>query len=540
MKLIQCFAHNFGSYKHIEFCFEDLGLALLYGKTGSGKSTIQDLIPWCLFGVTAKDGNADEVRSWSTPKETTIAQVEVEVNGKCITIRRERGPNAKTDLYYFESNSPETLVRGKDIPDTQRLLENRLNVSSDTYLAAAYFHEFSETGSFFTAKAKDRRSVFERIADLSLSTKLGEASAASRKTTRQSLEAENRTFEGCEVTIRQLSANIENAESKLASFEADLVKEIKVLKDKSLVWAAGIVTEANKCSNAISAIKLDPDAEAQVAHLKEKLASVKDHTCDKCGSKTKSNERQELKDALNAAERGMLSNIQARKDIVRFTDKIKELSEAQSPYDSQLEALKDKPNPFEALLDEYRASLESAEEKLLQTAGKVDALEERLAGLNRLYDLSSDLRAELLKRSVQEIQAETNRYLEAYFDAEIRVQFSVDSDNLEVGIQKSGNECVYTQLSKGQRQLLKLCFVSSIMQATANRAGAHFSHIFMDEALDGTDSTLKLKAYRLLQDLSKGHEGVLVIDHDEGLRTLFDKKFKVEMVNGYSELSEDE
>lgn len=36
MKLLKAEVHNFGSYKDLEFDFNDLGLALIHGATGSG------------------------------------------------------------------------------------------------------------------------------------------------------------------------------------------------------------------------------------------------------------------------------------------------------------------------------------------------------------------------------------------------------------------------------------------------------------------------------------------------------------------------
>jgi len=158
--------------------------------------------------------------------------------------------------------------------------------------------------------------------------------------------------------------------------------------------------------------------------------------------------------------------------------------------------------------------------------------------LDQLYDLSFKLRGELLRQSIKHVEVNTNRLLETYFDSALRVSFELSKlDDLNVTIAKNGNECSYRQLSKGQRGLLKLCFSISIMEIAANKAGLKFETLFFDEALDGLDTELKLKAYNLFAELEKSHSSVLVIDHNSELQSLFTKQYHVKLVNEESEIT---
>ena len=65
MKLLKASVVNFGSYSKLDFDFNNQGLTLIQGSTGSGKSTLQDIAIWTVLGITAKDGNADDVRNWN-------------------------------------------------------------------------------------------------------------------------------------------------------------------------------------------------------------------------------------------------------------------------------------------------------------------------------------------------------------------------------------------------------------------------------------------------------------------------------------------
>ena len=133
MRVIRAIAHNFGSYSVLDFDFTKKGLALISGPTGSGKSTLADIIPWALFGVTAKGGLADEVCSWNSDMPTSVA-----LYLEDLTIVRIRGGKTKSnDLYFYESSHENDVhgnfTRGKDLKDTQRLINQRLGITPETY-----------------------------------------------------------------------------------------------------------------------------------------------------------------------------------------------------------------------------------------------------------------------------------------------------------------------------------------------------------------------------------------------------------------------
>ena len=163
VNIISATIQNFGSYKKLEFSFDKQGLCLIQGLTGSGKSTLMDIVPWVLFGVTAKDGSVDEVKSWDSNGDTE-GRLIIDLNGVPIIIQRIRGKT--NDLHYSQQDVP-GITRGKDLKDTQKQINQLLGITPETYLAGAYFHEFSKAASFFITSAKSRREICEQIVDLS-------------------------------------------------------------------------------------------------------------------------------------------------------------------------------------------------------------------------------------------------------------------------------------------------------------------------------------------------------------------------------------
>jgi ABC-type Mn2+/Zn2+ transport system ATPase subunit len=74
------------------------------------------------------------------------------------------------------------------------------------------------------------------------------------------------------------------------------------------------------------------------------------------------------------------------------------------------------------------------------------------------------------------------------------------------------------------------------MQAVQNHHGVKFDQIFLDEALDGMDDALKIKAFGLLQTLEQSYESVFVVEHNQELKARFESSYIVRLINGKSEI----
>jgi DNA repair exonuclease SbcCD ATPase subunit len=572
MKLKTCEVWNFGSYPHFSIDFSNIGLGLIYGATGSGKSTIQDMPCWILYGVTAKEGAADEVRAWQSPGEPTKGTLEVELSDGVICVTRIRGKSAQNDLYWTEAGSDEPH-RGKDIVDTQKRLSARLGVTADTYLAAAYFHEFSATGLFFTAKAKDRRALFERVASLDLPVRIAEKASDARKVAKADLATVETNYNKMLGRLEQLKTSVSDVQSqlqrwdasrekllsdlaaKVESFETDRAKRQADLEQQETDFEVKRDRDIDAMLAALDEVqaKIEPGEAlaAKIADIKGEIERLGAARCPTCSAPTNSQKRFELQAEMATLRERKVANDADQAKFATGKKELKRITEAANPYTSrvamektaknhyadQLEAERAKSNPFNAQLQGIEADIVLVESAVKDFEGKKSKLSKRVSDLTQLYDLSYELRGELLKKAVKEIESATNRYLETYFDAELRVSFTLEgADNLEVGIQKSGYDCVFKQLSKGQRGLLKLAFVVSVMSAVANSAGVHFANLCFDEALDGLDTDLKVKAFGLFQELETNHETVLLIDHCTEFKSLFAKQFRVTMTGDVSEM----
>lgn len=566
MKLLTFHIENFASYKDLTFDFNDVGLALIQGPTGSGKSTLQEVVPWILFGITSKGGTVDEIRSWQSDSPT-IGTLKLETTSGAIEVVRTRGTAKDNDLYWTEEKTPEKKERGKDLLDTQKKLSARLGFTTDIYCTAAHFNEFSDTNFFFVAKAKEKRALFERLTVLEFPARLAEKATDDKKRTKKSIAAAHESYvktatqlefiRASRVKIAALGRTWDDERTnKLAeygacskTFETDKAAKISAFQIKAFRFDEEKNKKIDALIDKITALDeqvkpltyYDIQIQEQVQFQSEKFALC--HACKRPLNKDDGK--------INELKLERLKNYQLLEQRASLVSRLQDLQETVNPYTDQLEAAKILVNDFQARYDEelikvnpYKSQLVNLEADLAITEVnlKVDeknlqALKQRHDALNQLYDLSFELRKALLENTVSKIQNNTNDYLERFFDAEIRVELTLpDADSLEVVLFKDGNQCSYSQLSKGQRQLLKLCFSITVMKEVANNSGVHFSTLFLDESLDGLDSELKLKAYQLFSTLSTEHDNILVIDHDPGLKSMFNKSYEVALLNGNSEL----
>lgn len=539
MKLLKVHAYNFGSYKEIEFDFNDQGLALIYGATGSGKSTLQDLPVWVLFGQTAKDGNSDDIRSWNS-EEATEATLQLEIGDSIIDIVRIRGTSSQNDLYWCElgSDAKSDAIRGKDITETQKLLNERLGIDPYLYTIGAYYNEFSPTGTFFTAKASDRRELFENLANLDLPVLLAERIADARRETKKAItelfERINKS-EGRYEQLKKSQISVVRDANSWNEKQGNLIIELTI-KSKNF--------EAEKASK-IEATQLKADTfEAQriktiEKYEKEKERKIKrfliDNQCLSCGTIKPKDENELLE--LNEYFHGLIE--ESKNDDNPWPALIEDLKKTENHYLDRLSVESLKTNPFESQIQSTILELQEFESNKKELKNQLDNLTSRRFSLEQLLKITDNLRTELLKNTIKFIEFNTNRYLETYFDSEIRVKFELDStDKLDVLIWKSGHEASYKQLSKGQRGLLKLAFSVSAMQSASDKAGVHFDCLMLDESLDGLDSDLKVKAFNLFNELALKHSSVLVIDHSEALQNLFDKRYHVKIDSDISTITE--
>lgn len=555
MKIGKLSLQNYCSYKSLEFDFASQGLVGLFGSTGSGKSTLMDGLAWTLFGRSGKGTAADDVKTWDS-EESAEGNLQLRLgSGVYLDLTRRRGGSGKSDLFWRESQDGQSdlsdPIRGKDLKDTQKRLEEKLGVTADLFFASAYMSQFSEADSFFVASAKARREVLEKIADQEWAIKLGERSADARKSSKSVLE--NLELELAKNTGALESLNRTLAQTRTNALQWDKNHAVRVahLEAKCTSYAADTEAKAAEWEKANTAtldrlyaeISEFPEVQSSV-YFDEEITRLKTETrCKSCGS-------------LSAANNEAISKLREERAQVLALGKMHDNAVAayqaegakenphrvgENPYTHQLEEVRGDDNPFTANIRVYQDEIHAAEQGDHTLRALKEGLETRISHLTWLYDKSFEIRGLMMERVVREIQEKTNYYLEKFFDGILRVQFALEgSDKIEAHISNNGHRCPFPSLSGGERTQLKLAFSLSLMRAAQNKAGVSINVLLLDEPLNGLAEELKVKAFALFEELATEHETILVIDHSEAFKNCFMSRFTVDKSGDFSTINKDE
>lgn len=541
MRIIKVSAINFGSYENIDLDYSEYeGVCLFSGATGSGKSTLCDLVPWVLYGYTAKNGAVDEVINWYSENQTE-GTVTVRINPNCqIEISRKRRPN---DLFYKLGNStPDTgdldsgtngtldPIRGKDLNDTQKQINKLLGIDIDTYLLGAYFNEFSPIATFFTTTAKTRRSICNQLIDSTLLKKLTSSLPKAKSKSKKQLD-------DMIVAIDKLNMeqNLLTNEQNVLESNSTKWERVQKLKIKQLAEMHSDFENAKELKLQTLELEfnaLDPNVEAirgAISLLKQEMIKSP-ATCSECGGPKQHGRLEDLNN-LKQLEIEALHD-QKRKE--NLATQLLDIKSQKNTYSEQIKTAKGEDNPYRHLLDANRTRTSGVRERMGRAVEDSKRHRVRFLALESLSEITSSLRGRLLISTVEFLETNTNDLIDTYFDGLFKIHLSIDEDEIDISITKDNQNCVYTQLSKGQRQIIKFCFALSTMEAVSRQHGVDFSSIFLDEAMDGMDVELKLKAIKLIKSMSSKHSSVFVIDHATEIKSFVDREIEVLLVEGKS------
>jgi DNA repair exonuclease SbcCD ATPase subunit len=534
MKILSIHLENFASYKTLDFDFDNQGLALIHGANGSGKSTLCDAIPWLLFGITAKNGKVDDVISWNGGE--TFGTAVIDVDGRHVQISRSRKPN---DLYYrWEDNTDANPTRGKDLADTQKQINVLLGMDADLYLAGAYFHEFSQTAQFFTTTAKNRRAITEQLADLSMPVTLQEKIKSRERANTIELNMISNNLFTLNARIELISESVKETSNSNAIWAYTQANKIATIEAKRDTFDSMRLGKLKTLESELAQLKYETPITYDL-ELKKLQATLPPESvpCVTCGTPAPNPERDKILAQINILKLEQQRNADKLKQYHYITNQINELKDQENPYIAQLAEERVQVNPHTTSLLRLEKDLDK-NLKLLKTAqqSEVDLRNEKL-NLELLSDMVVAFRSELVRNTIQELERRTVSQLRDHFEGEITVEFTIqDNDKLEVLIRKDGNECSYTQLSKGQRQILKLCFGVSVMECIQQHHALEFHELFFDESLDGMDDTNKLRATKMLETLAARRGTVYIVEHSEGVKAHIDNKYLVELIDGKSKI----
>lgn len=198
-------ATNFLSWEELDFNIEE-GVTLITGHNydddtpeGSGKSAILNALSWGIYGKLPKDTNIDDVIR--TGQKSCGVSIEI---GDYLIVRL-RKPNA---LYFVKDGKSH---QGKDMRETQKLIEEIVGMSFETFCTVIYFPQ-DNNKKFITATQEEKGKVLSEIQNLDLFEK-------ARREAHELLKIEKSNLIGFERQLNEIQLKLSHCEQSITMAE---------------------------------------------------------------------------------------------------------------------------------------------------------------------------------------------------------------------------------------------------------------------------------------------------------------------------------
>ena len=238
MDIIRLQADDLFSYEHLDLPLSNLGLILIEGENGAGKSTIFRALMWVLFDETLSKQRGDEVIRWDPINKVYISGktrgiIEIVVNEQKVRVERYRKHHEYKDKVLLFVDGKE--ITGSTNKHTQQLIQEILQLDVAAFLNCVLFPQGAS--GFSNKTDAEQKAILERI----LSIERFEKAHKIKKEQRDGLE---RSIGNCDTEIINLNLRIADAEGSIVrlreqheQFEKD--KKQKGLSEADMQRVAG-------------------------------------------------------------------------------------------------------------------------------------------------------------------------------------------------------------------------------------------------------------------------------------------------------------
>lgn len=584
-------AINFLSWKELSFDIQN-GTTLISGfnyddnrAEGSGKSAIFNALCYGLFGRLPKDTSVDSV----IKEGESTCSVYVELNDGTV-IERSRKPN---DLCMWGLAASEP-TRGKDIKDTQKLIEKKLGFTFNTFITVVYFAQ-NNPNSFIHMSEEEKAKVLSELQDLSQFDKARKQALDNLKTLKQSIELCTQNYvhqtnlensykeqkEKLELAISNFEVNKEKKLQELANKCGEAYGKISNFKDEVLAQEEiDVLKQANEevrkeqtLAEKTRVLKINLQAtfkrnEQELASLIDTHAKlVEGGTCPTCGGLLCNSNEKVYNDTLNSLVANInelklsQENILLQKNELKEVHDIEVLNDVYNKNKVALSILEKQlienkllkrdilnfNNAIESTshsnCDDFTAQHLDLSNKLQLVSKNRGVYNEELLALNKEYghlEVVKDGFKEVKQRTyigfLNEINRLVNKYAAELFEVPIFIRFNNLGEDGEIG--KVYTEIVINNvtrslglLSGGQVKRLELAVFLSLNEIINNRLGNTLNIRILDEVMTNLSMESSKKIVALLKSLAGS---TLIIEHNELVKSIVDDMFNIEYRNGTS------
>ncbi len=569
---------NFLSVENQTVDFSALGLCLVNGINGSGKSSIyRNAIEYLLFGMVPEKLRGDDFLSDFNKKDLMV-DGQLLVGTDVVHIKRYRN-------HREFKNKLVVVVNGKDVSytdvrETQIKINSLLGIDFETFESSTCFNNnailFAESTSanrtallskilhlskYNKALEKVKEDVVEVKNEIELSQhsiSLYKNSLIKNETTLKTLELELKNFDTeKEKELNKLRRTKAKAEHDLKSkINLSPIKEeleyarkevqninIKINEvNREIDYATTKVRKINKECDILQAGKectvcKQIMAEEHVTNRRLELSTQTEEI-----EETKRNNKDiynELIKEKTLLQRVLDRTITKKEKAIEFNHQQELIQSAIFHINEKIEAT-DKPNTSilnyisdtKVEIRTIKKESEELEYKLLELSNKLKYLEFWVTGFGR-----AGIPNLIIEQSLSRLEEYTNRYLSGTgISLTLTSQKQLKSkkekrEQIDIVILNNGKERGYNNLSSGEKKRIDIALLFAICDLGMHK----FNLMILDEVLDSSlDSAGADFVLEILRKKSKDLDSLIVISHQSHLQDDFDTCITVTKESGKS------
>lgn len=572
---------NILSIEKLELEFSDMGLVLLDGwnfddnsGNGAGKTSIWNALSFCLYGKFPREISLAQILRRKAKKGSVV--VELEVNGKSITIERHR---PKKEIF---------TVDGQLVPN-QEALNNHLGLTYDQFLMCMYVSQMG-SGRFLDLKDSDKKQFFLNLISLTQFDDTRSTIEDKISDLTQKLNSSVSEIEKCDIGISAYRDNLEDEDLLLEQLKKYSVEDLETkLQDintskpdtseidniKSQLLERLDTLHSSLADISLYHSKLS-DIDQRLSILSGELTSEDHIECPNCHSEfilagenslTIDQHQKKINDRIMKLQNkrleliGLINNSPSGSDKGRLQELIKKTTkkrddmlseyftnkERYTEIKSKIELRKSKSQDVLRRIEDSRTTyrkIEKLEDKKIELSKLANKLNSEISVCKTLSTIfsSTGVQAYVLDSVIDIFNSRVSDYVSFVWpnaqytllsykenkSGEIKAKLS---DKLII----SGEDVSIGSLSGGELNCLCLSIDLAVVEVMEFMSGTRINPYILDEPFKDLDTSNRERAIGMLEKAAVNRQ-IWIVDHGSEAKAMFSDIVKVEKRNGVSKI----
>lgn len=380
---------------------------------GSGKSSIQEIIVYGLFGKTVKKHTA--LKKDGVIHNLVGKNCKIEIIWDKYKVVRTRSKNT---LRLWESDdhtwNDATEITTGSMDETQALIEDKLGLNYETFLSVCVFSD-DQSNSFLESESAVKRQIVENLLSLGVYRKWQDKASENLKLKKSSLSLLAKEYDIIDSHLKSLKTKQDQLVTKSDLWVKNVTKEVSQLSEKLKLLQFDLDN-----SDYTDQIELYKKAQNRITEISSQLDDEKDKL-------KKIESKKQLVDNKKLELVNLIYNLRTKISDIKIDCKsLKEkLDDLQMHIDS-IESKKDlkicsychgeiDPKNIDGVIEHEKKSMETIKEQIKQKLLDLNPLETTLQEKNQGYQKLIDMETECnskFKEIQSSIQSLTDELLE--------------------------------------------------------------------------------------------------------------------------------